>query len=236
MLIDGGAVDGGDTVTTYLKQLGVNQIDLVVNTHPDNDHLLGLKKIGETFTIHQMIMPNLPDKLIPLTDEYASTMEVFENKDVPIVKAEPGEVIWLDQLKIEVLAPLQFYDTMNNNSIVLKLTYGDTTFLMMGDAEKEEEQDLLNSGVDLKADVLKVGHHGSKTSTTQQFLNAVRPSKAVISVGPDRNGLPKSEILQRLVQSNVKTYRTDVAGTVIFMSDGTNITVATEQKGKEESI
>lgn len=88
---------------------------------------------------------------------------------------------------------------------------------------------MLNSGANLQADVIKIGHHGSKTSTTQEFLNAVQPDMAVISVGPDRNELPKSEVLQRLEKSNVKTYRTDSSGTVIFMSDGADITVATEQ-------
>lgn len=229
IVIDGGTTDGGNTLTTYLQQMDVAQIDLVINTHPDNDHLQGLKQVGEHFTVNQMMVPNLPQNLIPSTDEYLSTMEVYQNKNVPIKQAVPNETIWLDELKIEILAPLQFYDTMNNNSVVVKLTYGDTSFLMMGDAEKEEEQDLLNSGVNLQADVIKIGHHGSNTSTTQKFLNAVQPDMAVISVGPDRNELPKSEVLQRLEKSNVKTYRTDISGSIIFMSDGANITVATEQ-------
>ena len=229
IVIDGGTTDGGDTLTTYLQQMNISQIDLVINTHPDNDHLQGLKQVGKHFTVNEMIIPNLPQNLIPATDEYLSTMEVYQDKNVPVKQAVPNETVWLDELKIEFLAPLQFYDTMNNNSIVVKLTYGDTSFLMMGDAEKEEEQDLLSSGADLQADVIKIGHHGSQTSTTQEFLNAVQPNMAVISVGPDRNELPKSEVLQRLEKSNVKTYRTDISGTVIFMSDGTDITVATEQ-------
>lgn len=229
IVIDGGTTDGGDTLTTYLQQMDVSQIDLVINTHPDNDHLQGLKQVGEHFTVNQMIVPDLPQDLLPSTDEYLSTMEVYQEKDVPIKQAVSNETVWLDELKIEFLAPLQFYDTMNNNSVVVKLTYGDTSFLMMGDAEKEEEQDLINSGANLQADVIKIGHHGSKTSTTQEFLNAVQPDMAVISVGPDKNELPKSEVLQRLEKSNVKTYRTDSSGTVIFMSDGADITVATEQ-------
>ncbi len=110
----------------------------------------------------------------------------IRRKDVPIKQAVPNETVWLDELKIEFLAPLQFYDTMNNNSVVVKLTYGDTSFLMMGDAEKEEEQDLLNSGANLQADVIKIGHHGSKTSHNAGVLNAVQPDMAVISVGPDK--------------------------------------------------
>ncbi len=233
ILIDGGAVDGGDKLAAYLKQLNVETIDIVFNTHPDHDHLLGLKQIGEQYKVDKMIIPDLPEQMIPKTDAYRATMEVFENQGVPIEKAVVGETIWIEQLKIELLAPLKSSDMMNNNSIVLKLIYGETSFLMMGDAEKEEEQDLLESGISLQADVLKVGHHGSVTSTTQQFLNAVHPRMAVISVGPDRNNLPKPEVLQRLAKFNVKTYRTDIVGTVIFISNGVDITVATEQNGKE---
>ena len=180
IVIDGGTTDGGDTLTTYLQQMDVSQIDLVINTHPDNDHLQGLKQVGEHFTVNQMIVPDLPQDLLPSTDEYLSTMEVYQEKDVPIKQAVSNETVWLDELKIEFLAPLQFYDTMNNNSVVVKLTYGDTSFLMMGDAEKEEEQDLINSGANLQADVIKIGHHGSKTSTTQEFLNAVQPDMACL--------------------------------------------------------
>ena len=235
VVIDGGTTDGGDTMTTYLQQMDISKIDLVINTHPDNDHLQGLKQIGEHFAVHQMIVSDLPQNLLPSTDEYLSVMEVYQKKAVPIKQAVPNETVWLDELKIEFLAPLQFYDTMNNNSVVVKFTYKDTSFLMMGDAEKEEEQDLINSGANLQADVIKIGHHGSKTSTTQTFLNAVQPNMAVISVGPYKNELPNSEVLQRLEKSNVKTYRTDILGTVIFMSDGINITVATEQE-KEKNI
>ncbi|MFR1029416.1 MAG: ComEC/Rec2 family competence protein [Clostridium sp.] len=138
------------------------------SAHPDNDHLQGLKQVGEHFTVNQVIVPDLPQDLLPSADEYLSTVGI-SGKDVPIKQAVPNETVWLDELKIEFLAPLQFYDTMNNNSVVVKLTYGDTSFLMMGDAEKEEEQDLLNSGANLQADVIKIGHHGSKTSTNEDF-------------------------------------------------------------------
>ncbi len=229
MVIDGGTASGGDTLTAYLQRLGVSQIDMVVNTHPDDDHLQGLKQVGERFDVARLVVSGLPQELAADTGGYASVMEVYQSRQVPVEKASPGKTVWLDALQVEFLAPLSVYDDVNNNSVVMKITYGDTAFLMMGDAEQEAEQDMLESGADLQADVIKIGHHGSDTSTTQAFLNAVRPEMAVISVGYDRNALPKSRVLQRLAQSNVKTYRTDLSGTVIFMSDGTDITVATER-------
>ena len=129
-----------------------------------------------------------------------------------------------------MLAPITLADDSNNNSLVLRVTYGETTFLLMGDAETEEENSLLESGTNLAADVLKVGHHGSMTSTSEQFLEAVSPRYAAISVGKDRNELPRKEILQRLELADVAIYRTDLEGTLLFGSDGETVEVWVEQE------
>lgn len=227
-VIDGGTIDTGNKLAAYLYQMDASEIDFVINTHPDNDHLQGLTRVAEQFAVDKLMIPVLPAELVPDTDEYRAVMEAYTQRSIPVVQVKAGETLWLDQAKIEVLAPAQIHKTINNYSLVLKVTYGQSSFLLMGDAEREEEAELLEAGVDLRADVLKVGHHGSNTSTTQVFLNAVQPSMAVISVGYDRNQLPKAQVLKRLEQSNVKVYCTDLNGSVVFTSDGIQITVLTE--------
>ena len=136
----------------------------------------------------------------------------------------------LGSAEISVLSPKKLMDSTNNNSLVLKVTYGETTLLLMGDAEAEAERLLLEQPELLSADVLKVGHHGSKTSTTDPFLKAVSPTYGVISVGRDRNELPRDEVLRRLETHQVETYRTDRCGDIVFTSDGKEFAVAWENE------
>lgn len=229
MLVDGGTADCGDKISRYLMRRGVKTLDYVVNTHPDDDHIGGLSTVIEKFPIREFFAPSIPKQIVPNSAEYRNVQKALQDKKLSVTNPACGTTRTLGKLKIQVLAPIKQNDTTNNNSIVLRLTFGSTKFLLMGDAEKDEETDLLKSGVDVTADVLKVGHHGSSTSTAQELLNAVRPRFAAVSVAADSSKLPKTSVLKRLSSANAKIYRTDVSGTLIFMSDGEKITVQTER-------
>lgn len=229
MLVDGGTMDRGESVSEYLLRRGIKKLDYVVNTHPDDDHIGGLSVILNRFSVDRYIAPIIPKNLIPATEEYSEVQKALAKKHLSTVSPKSGDTFSLGKLKAKVLAPLKPGESTNNNSIILRLAYGSTHFLLMGDAEKEEEADLLSLHADLTADVLKVGHHGSSTSTTQELLNAVKPRYAAISVADDSNHLPKDTVIKRLNEMNTKIYRTDIYGTVLFLSDGKKISVVTEK-------
>lgn len=229
MLVDGGTADRGDDVAAYLKRRRVKTLDFVVNTHPDDDHIGGLKQVLLSFTVKKYFAPYIPQKIIPSSIEYKDVQSVLKLKKLSTEHPIAGSSYLLGKVKIEVLGPVVTGNSTNNNSIVLRLTFGKNHFLLMGDAENEEEQTLLASGRDLSADVLKVGHHGSDTSTTQDFVQAVKPKYAAISVGNDTNKLPKQVVLKRLSDAGISILRTDISGTIIFMSDGKSISVKTEK-------
>lgn len=229
MLVDGGTPDRGEDVVRYLRQRGISDLDEVINTHPDEDHVGGLKYVLQAFPVKRYFAPKLPSALVPKDSAYLGTMSALKEKNIMPEAPVPGENFLLGGMTVEVLGPVATGGSTNDNSSILMLRYGNIRFLLMGDAEKEEELSLISSGKDLSADVLKVGHHGSSTSTSQELLQAVKPSYAAISVGYDLNRLPKQDVLERLFQAGVKTYRTDVNGTVIFLTDGKNISVRTER-------
>ncbi len=227
MLVDGGTADRGEFVAEYLNRRGVKQLDYVVNTHPDDDHIGGLSEVISRFPVGCYLAPDIPKELIPSSEEYFAVQAALNKKNLSVTTPKCGESFSLGNLKIQVLAPVSPGNSTNNNSIVLRLTYGNTKFLLMGDAEKEEESGLIASKAELSADVLKVGHHGSGTSTTVSLLNAVRPRYAAISVADDTNHLPNDSVLKRLNDAGAQIYRTDISGTVIFLSNGKTVSVVT---------
>ncbi len=229
LLVDGGKSESGGDVVSYLRNRKITTLDYMVNTHPDDDHIGGLKTVAEDFKVKHYFCPWLPQKLIPKTPAYLGTQLALRSKKIAEIHPRAGDSFPLGRAFVLVLGPLQPGDSTNNNSIILKITYGSTSFLLTGDAEKPEEQTLLDSGRNLKADVLKVGHHGSSTSTSLDFLRAVQPKYAAISVGSDSNNLPKAEVSKRLSDAGTTVYRTDINGTILFLSDGKHITVHTEK-------
>ncbi len=229
MLVDGGTVDRGEPVVEYLNRCGVKKLDYVVNTHPDDDHIGGLAEILRQYPVGRYLAPELPAALIPKGEAYRNVQEELKKKKLSVTVPKQGESFLLGDAKVNILAPVKTGESTNNNSVVLRITFKNTSFLLMGDAQKEEESDLLQSGAELSADVLKVGHHGSSTSTTEAFLKAVKPKYAAISVADDTGGLPKKDTLKRLETAGTKVYRTDISGTVIFLSDGSKITAVTEK-------
>lgn len=225
ILIDASIKDASDKIINYLKEENVSKIDYVFATHPHSDHIGGMSAVIKAFDIGQIYMP----KAVATTKTYENLLLTIKDKNLKIKTAKAGNtIIDTDDLKLVVLAPSQdSYESLNNYSIVLKLTYKEKSFLFMGDAETLSEKEITG---DVEADVLKVGHHGSRTSTSQAFLNKVNPSYAVISVGLDNDYKhPHQEVVDRLEKKNIKIYRTDQNGDIIFTTDGYNIDVKVEK-------
>lgn len=234
IMIDAGNNEDAEMITSYLKKQGIRRLDVVIGTHPHEDHIGSLDKVIQTFDIGQVIMP----KVTTNTQTYKEVLTAIQDKGLKIKEAKAGLKLELGsmdaaspQISAEILAPKSSkYEDMNNYSAVLRLVYGQNTFLFTGDAEEVSENELLASSSSLKADVLKVGHHGSNSSTTPEFLKKVSPKYAVISVGKDNTyGHPASSTLNRLKNAGVRVYRTDELGMIVAESNGTEITFQTNK-------
>jgi competence protein ComEC len=235
MLIDGGGKQenreskienredtvGRSIVVPFLRKKGINELNLIVLTHPHDDHVAGLPYVLEKIKVDMVLDSGQPHT----SRAYYRFLKLIENKKIPYKIARAGQVIDLGAgVKGEILHPSEPLITgtesdLNNNSVVIKLTYGSTSFLLMGDTAFEGEERLLSFGYNLKSDVLKVGHHGSRTSTSDEFLKYVRPKYAVISVGAkNKFGHPARETLDRLAKYGIKVLRTDLSGAIVFPS------------------
>jgi len=230
VLIDAGENDQGALVLRYLEDLGIGKLDIVIGTHPHSDHIGGLDTVISGTRIGKVILPAIPDDLVPTTQTYTDLLTAIDGKGLRITVAQPGMELDLgDGVIMTLLGPLEDYEDLNDMSVITRVDYGDTAFLFTGDAEARAELDLAERW-DLKADVLKLSHHGSKTSSAAAFLDAVSPSVGVISCGLDNSyGHPHSEVMERLAQRDIEIYRTDLMGTVVLRSDGRQIAVSTEK-------
>ncbi|UOB76629.1 S-layer homology domain-containing protein [Bacillus sp. ZJS3] len=228
VLIDGGNNGKGKVVANYLKGLGFQTIDYMIATHPDADHVGGLDEVLYAMNVKNVYAP----KVSHTTQTFKDFLTAVANKGLTIKEAKSGVTLPINGLNSQFLAPVKEYgNDLNEWSAVLKVTHGSKSFLFTGDAESKSEKDMVATyGSSLKSDVLKPGHHGSKTSSSQPFLDAVKPSIAVISAGAgNRYGHPTQETLAKLNAMSVKVYRTYLNGTVIINSDGSNISVRTER-------
>jgi competence protein ComEC len=230
MLIDAGNNDKEQVMLDYLKQYQITKLDIVIGTHPDADHIGGLDKVIDQTMVDNIYMPKISSN----TRTFESLLESISNKKLKVQTAKAGLTLdWDKEVQVEMIAPAAVYDSANNMSAVVKITYGTTSLLLTGDAEAASEKDMIKSGVDLSSTVLGVGHHGSKSSTSLAFLNEVKPQYAIIQSGKDNNyGHPDKTILSRLKKAGVSVYRNDLQGTVSVISDGKNVTIATERKEK----
>ena len=229
VLIDAADKESTNTVVEYLKRQGVAKLDLVVASHPHRDHIGQMDKVIKEFEIGSFIEPDIPKEILPTSVTYENMLRALIDKKVKAKIAVPGEKFEIGDMKIEIFGPIVKRESINNNSVVIKITYGSVSFLFAGDSGKPEETDLINSGYDLSSTVLKVGHHGSNSSSTYKFLGKVSPKYAVISVAPDKSNLPKEKVLERLKKFSDHIYRTDEDGTIIFLTDGKEISVKTEK-------
>lgn len=233
VLIDGGNTGTAGNVLSYLRRFGVKELDLVVNTHPHGDHLGGIPTVlagipaEEVWCSHAGFTTGL----------FSQFKNAVEKQDLSIVCPAPGTVFREGNLSISVLGPqfgVSTYEDLNDTSLVLMVEFGQRKFLFTGDMESYAEQQLLNAHLNLKADVLKVGHHGSYSSTSQVFLDAVDPEYGVISCGRDNEyGHPHNGPMHRLEHAEVELYRTDLMGSVVVVTDGNSLAFFLETRDTE---
>lgn len=226
MLIDAGNNGDSELVVNYLKNQGVKELDYVIGTHPHEDHIGGLDAVINTFDIGKVLMP----QVTTTTKTFEDVLLAIEKKGLKITTPKVGEQYSLGEAQWVILAPNGTdYKELNNYSIVSRLVFGETSFIFTGDAEDQSEMEILAGSTlltkNLQSDVLKVGHHGSSSSTTEGFLQAVKPKYAVISCGVDNKyGHPHEQTMERLKAHGITVYRTDQSGTVVAASDGKEIT------------
>lgn len=227
MLIDAGSNSAANGLVSTLENLGVDRIDVLVGTHPHEDHIGGMDVVIDEFEIGQIFMPDITAD----TRTFEDVLESIENKGLSITLPVAGSSFTLGSAEWTILAPQsERYSDTNNYSIVIRMVHGENSFIFMGDAHRESEEEILNSGLTLQSDVIKIGHHGSRSSTSVEFLDAVSPEYAVISVGENNTyNHPHEETLETLSQANIQVYRTDLSGDITFISDGVNLTVETER-------
>lgn len=227
MIIDGGNSGDSSYIYTFLRQHDFSRLDYIVNTHPDADHVGGLPG-AMNFAAAGKVFSTVRNYN---TKQFQNFVKYVQLAGLEINVPSPGDSFDLGSAKVTVLGP---YELNDNSSIILRVEYGDTSFLFTGDATSGEEAEILSHSETIRSNVLKVGHHGSDTSTSKQFLVAVSPEYAVISVGGNNNyGHPTQNVLDRLKASGVRLFRTDINGIIRFTSDGSTIEFSVD---KNESV
>ena len=226
MLYDGGNVEDGSLVVSYLQSRGVDRLEYVFCSHAHEDHVGGLAAVMAAVPAGQVYAPVTEND----TQCFEDFVKYTQQQGLAIVVPAAGSVWQLGSAVIRMLGPVASYDDTNDTSLVLRIDYGETSFLLTGDMEQDAEDDLVASGAPLDVDVLQVGHHGSETSTGYVFLNAVLPEIGVISVGEGNSyGHPHEAALSRLRDAGVDVWRTDLSGTITITSDGADYAVASER-------
>lgn len=220
MLIDAGNNEDGEKLVNYFKSLGIEEFTYVFATHPHEDHIGGMDDIINNFKIDNYYMSNK----LSTTKTFMDVLDALDGRNLKYTVPNKGDTLKLGDANIKVIYPGDDKSNINDSSIVLKITYGKNSFLLTGDATSNVERKIYNE--DIKSDVLKVAHHGSSYSSTDVFLDRVKPYYAVISVG--KNNIynhPSNKTLEKLNKRNIKVYRTDLDGTITFASDGENLSV-----------
>ena len=220
MLIDGGNNNDGPLLVKYFQELGIKDIKYIVGTHPHEDHIGGIDEVINNFNINQIFIPDA----ITTTKTFEDLLDSIEKKNLTFTVPTINNTYTLGETTIKIIYTGTDTSDLNNSSIIIKLTYKKTSYLFTGDATNITEKKILNK--DIKSDVLKIGHHGSKYSSTENFIKKVNPKYAIISVGKgNKYGHPNIETINLLNKYNIKTYRTDELGTILLTSDGNNIEI-----------
>ena len=227
MLIDAGEEGSEDKVFDMMERLGITSFDIALGTHDHSDHVGSLDNVIEEVYVEKVLLS--PYQTSTGNYNYAAVRNEAKKKKIEVEEISAGDEFYLGEVKISVLAPVKNYEELNDTSVVIKAEYKDVSFIFMGDAEKVSEEDIIDSGVNLDADVLKVGHHGSNTSSSYHFLRDVMPQYAVVPVGQgNKYGHPHEEVMSRLNDCAATVFRTDVHGNIYFFTDGTNIEIETQ--------
>lgn len=227
ILIDAGCPNQtkSDAITDYLSACGIKELDLLILTHPHYDHIGSAKKVLESVTVRNAMIPDCDYS----SATWTNVLETIEKKNINVIFSDAGKTLDIGEAKLKILAPsdkMLSGNEANDYSIVTKLTYGDTSFMFTGDAESDSEAEILGafSKSELKCNVLKVGHHGSRTSSSQEFLDAVNPDIALISCGKNNDyGHPHDETMKKLNAMGINIFRTDEMGSVVIVSDGKTV-------------
>lgn len=231
ILIDAGENGTGKTIKNYLNNLGIDSIDLFIATHPHSDHIGGMDELMNTIDLQTIIMPEIPSNILPTTKTYLDVLQMIDKQNKEITIAESGNRYVVGDMNVEILGPVEKFDDLNDISIISKISYGDTSVLVTGDAEKPAELATLSKfRSSLSSQIYIVGHHGSSTSSTKEFLEAINPKYAAISLGKSNSyGHPHKEVLSLLGSKNIEYYRTDERGSIIFNINNNDISVVCEK-------
>lgn len=224
IVVDGGEVSAAGDFIEYINSLGQQDIDLYIATHPHSDHIGASPAVFSAFDIKEVMLTSFSEINIPTTKTYEKLLTAVQNENCKTDFVKAGDSYNFGDITVDILAPVHETDNYNNMSVVAKITYKNVSFLLMGDAEKPVENEILENGCNVSANVLKVGHHGSSSSTGSAFLKAVDPSLCVISCGKNNDyGHPHKETIELLKSFGAKIIRTDNSGTVVVYSDGSDI-------------
>lgn len=227
VLIDSGTSNSYDKLSAYLRRNGFEKFDAVIVSHPDSDHIGGMADIIEDFGADVIYMSAMPENLVPDGEDYKRLNNSIKENKLKAIDPKITSKTRIGNMELDFISPTKIYDNRNDNSLVVRLTYKENSFLFTGDISKDVENDLLNSTEELNSDVLKVAHHGSKTSSTEDFLKAVSPEISVVSVGSSDDSLPDYNTMARINNYSQSLYRTDKDRTVVITSDGKNLNVQT---------
>lgn len=232
ILIDGGDTKYSDDVVRYLTELGVDDIEIMILTHPHNDHLAGLIDVLDNFTVKAVYSP----RVTHTTRAYEDFVIAVKNQGLKFKEAKAGVELDIKGVNANFVAPANTYGSdLNNWSSVVRMEYGETSFLFTGDAETKSENDMISSGQNLNATVLKLGHHGSVTSSSNSFLDKVNPKYAIVSAGVgNKYGHPDGEILERMNSRGIEVFRTDLQGAIVASSDGKEVSFNSSPEEKSE--
>lgn len=232
LLIDAGENGHETEVLNYLRSMKIDKLDYIVATHQHSDHIGGIPEVLEEYEADNIIMPRLTKAQTPTNSTYTAFLKALQNTDAKIISAKPGLKYTLGDAEFEILGPVtDDCEDINSMSAVTKITYGQNTFLVTGDAERDEELEIIENGSNLDCDVLRAGHHGSSTSSCKDFLDAVTPEICVISCGADNDyGHPHEKAVNRILKHTDEIYRTDICGSIVMTSDGENIEISYENQ------
>lgn len=236
MLIDCGGDINAEKINQFLQRNNITELDAVIGTHPDLDHIGGMNTILKNYKVNTVYFPEVNEKIIGNIQGYETCLAQINRLNIPLhyvnkslVDSDEFKIPSIDKLKVDFLSPDHEYGDTNSDSIMLKLTYGKVSFLFTGDASSKTEEYILENNIDVSADVLKVSHHGSRFSTKEAFLSKVNPAVAVVSVGDNVNNLPSVETMKNLEEYGCEIYRTDNNGIVTLTTEGEKIQVHTEK-------